>query len=159
HRGNSVATLDAGRLPVGLRVERTEAWYRERGLPPAFQIGPCSLPSGLDDALADRGYAVEGEAFMALASPARVAAVTGGGGQATAGPAPSPDWTAVAVGASRFAAHEAALRGFLRRLGSRCRFAVVHDATGRPVASALGIASEARLGIYAMITVPDARRR
>jgi ribosomal protein S18 acetylase RimI-like enzyme len=158
HRGNSVAPLAAGTTGLDARIARAEAWYRERGLRPAFQLGPCAVPSTLDDALADRGYLMEGAALLLLAPPDRVAAATAVDRQTTVERDASPSWAEVGVRASRFAGHEATLRGFLRRLASRCRFATALDASGRPVAAALGITSEARLGVYAMLTVPDARR-
>ena len=161
HRGNSVATLDAGvDLALSARIASAEEWYRARGQLPMFQLGPCVQPSDLDDALAERGYRKEGEAVLArttpgeaLAKPSRVSfecSVSTGAKSA---------WLEVAVHQSRFAASADVFKGVLSRLGSRCRFALARDAQGQAVATALGIASEDRLGIYAMFTLPHVRRK
>src|SRR5690606_29906221 len=70
----------------------------------------------------------------------------------------SEDWRALAVQGGRFATQPEALLGVLRRLGTRCRYALVRNGRGEPVAAGLGVTSEERLGVYAMYTAPQARR-
>jgi len=68
-RANSVATLEVGTaLPVEARIERAEAWYRQRGLPALFQLGPCVAPGDLEHVLVARSYRKEGGAVAALAA-------------------------------------------------------------------------------------------
>jgi GNAT superfamily N-acetyltransferase len=161
HRGNSVATLDAGSdVPLPTRIARAEEWYRARGQVPMFQLGPCVQPADLDEALAERGYLKEGEAVLArttpgeaLAKPSRV------NFECSVSASAKPAWLEVAVHQSRFAGSVDVFKGVLARLGSRCRFALARDPKGQPVATALGIASEDRLGIYAMFTLPHVRRK
>jgi GNAT superfamily N-acetyltransferase len=160
HRGNSVATLDAGsELSLEARIERTEAWYRERGQSPMFQVGPCVAPAELDHVLVERGYRKQGEAVAAVAPPSLVLASTASALRTSVEARPSEDWREIALGASRFAASREVLLGFLARLGSRCRFATAYDAQGTLAASCVGIASEDRLGIYIMFCLPQLRRR
>jgi GNAT superfamily N-acetyltransferase len=160
HRANSVATLDAGsEIALPTRIAQAEEWYRARGVLPMFQIGPCAQPAGLDDALSERGYRKEGDAACACATPAEVLEKLEESRLEchVAGNARSV-WSEIAVQQSRFAASADVFTGMIKRLGSRCRFALARDAQGAPCAAALGIASEDRLGIYAMFVLPHRRR-
>jgi ribosomal protein S18 acetylase RimI-like enzyme len=160
HRGNSVATLEAGLgLSLTARIEHAEAWYRERDKPPMFQLGPCVTPSELDAVLASRGYRKEGEAVLALAPPALVLQRTPDGFSTRIESKASEAWLRIAARSSRFAATHDVLLGFLDRLGTRCRFITAYSAPGTPAAICIGISSEGRLGLYAMLTLPEQRRR
>jgi N-acetylglutamate synthase len=158
-RGNSVATLelDAAQT-LEQAVAEVESWYAARGQKAVFQLGPCVQPKDLDAFLAERGYRKEGAAAFAVADPSEVAARTRTQLATRLTAKPDAAWLAL-CGAGRFAADLASFQGFLRRLGSRCRFASVLDEHGAPCAVCLGIASEDRLGVYAMLTLPEARRR
>ncbi len=160
HRGNSVATLEAtGAHTLAQRIELAEAFYEARGKQPMFQIGPCAQPAGLDQALAERGYESEGHALNATATPSDVLARLRRSLEASVTERPSAAWLELAGRSSRFAASYDVFIGFLARLGTRCRFASARDAQGRLVATCLGISSEDRLGVYAMLTLPEARRK
>jgi N-acetylglutamate synthase len=166
HRGNSTATLvTTGNSSLEARIERVESWYRERGQPAMFQIGPCASPAGLDAALAARGYALVGASSFASAASAVVFARAALPPSLALQAAPrveasaSPGWLELNASASRFAGQFDGFLGFISRLGSRCRFVTVHAEHGEPVASGLGVRSGQRLGIYAMLTAPAFRRR
>lgn len=186
HRGNSAATLRAGSgLDFALRIERTEAWYRERNKSARVQVGPCSRPEGLDAVLDARGYAREGEAWVATATAREVvrrSRPTARAGEVAHRPvvaaalsqrmarapsvfrtvvehAPSPEWLAMAAGASRFAESQDVFFGFLERLEGRSSFVIARDQDGAPAATCLCIRAEGRLGVYAMFTLPAQRRR
>src|ERR1700755_3008260 len=74
-RGNSVATLGAGRaLGREERSSQAEAFYQARKQPAIFHVGPCATPAGLDAELAERGYRVDGEALAAVTRPDEVLA-------------------------------------------------------------------------------------
>lgn len=157
-RGNSVATLaDGNELALDQRIARSEAWYRERGKPPIFQVGPSASPKELEQTLDAARYVKHGETALATATPDAVLAATRRGAPVRLDAKPSEAWFAIAVGASRFAGTDDVFRGFLQRLGSRARFATAYDGQGAPAAACMSIASEDRLGIYAMMTLPDAR--
>jgi hypothetical protein len=160
HRANSVATLEAGsQLGLDARIERAEAWYRERQLAPMFQLGPCAVPSELEHVLVARGYRKEGAAVVAVAIPSQVHASTVSVLRTSVEARASQPWLEVVVRSSRFAATQDVMLGVLARLGSRCRFATVFDEQGSPSAGCLAISSEDRLGIYAMFSAPSGRRR
>jgi ribosomal protein S18 acetylase RimI-like enzyme len=160
HRGNSVATLEvSSELALGSRISRAEAWYAEREQSSMFQLGPCVAPTDLDAALAARGYRKEGEALLARATPDVVLASTHGTLAASVETQPSRNWLGVAADASRFAATREVFLGFIARLGARCRFVTAYAEDGLAVATCLGIWSGDRLGVYAMLTLPEARRR
>ena len=160
HRANSVSALEArGGASLDERIARMEAWYAQRGARASVQVGPCTVPAGLDAALESRGYAKVGEAVAAVAEPRALLARLPRRLEASVAMAPSDAWLAVAERASRFAEHAEVLRGFLSRLGTRCRFASARDASGRVIGTALGVSCEARPGVYQMLTLPEARRR
>lgn len=159
-RGNSVATLSVGtELTLDERIAKAEAWYQLHNQPAVFQVGPCAAPKELEQALIAAGYRKQSEAVLAVASPEQVLACTTRSFATRSDPKASEAWLAIAVGASRFTGSEAVFRGFLYRLGSRARFVTAYDEQGVPAACCMAIASEDRLGIYAMITLPEARSK
>src|SRR5687767_1016461 len=121
-RGNSVATLAAsGELTLEERIARAEAWYRERGQAPVFQVGPCAAPRELEQALISASYVKHSESALAVATPAQVAAQTQRSMATRLDVKPSEAWLKIAVGQSRFVGTDEVFRGFLQRLGSRVR--------------------------------------
>src|SRR5207249_1327841 len=57
-RANSVLANECGgRLGLEERLGLVEEFYARRRAPARFQICPASLPAGLDERLATRGYA------------------------------------------------------------------------------------------------------
>lgn len=160
-RGNSVATLGAGSaLTLEERIARAEAFYRERELPPIFQVGPAATPTGLDAELAQRGYRTVGEALAAIAEPSEVLArVARTQHETSLATSASDAWLSHAGHTSRFRDAYAVFTATLARLGTRCRFVSVRNARGAIVGTCLGIASEDRLGIYGMLVGPEARRK
>jgi ribosomal protein S18 acetylase RimI-like enzyme len=161
-RGNSVWPGDqSGDLSLEERIDRVEAWYGERGLRPAFQVHALAVPEGLDAALDARGYTVDAPVSVQLASsvdaatlplspslaPARVAAGL------------TQEWFDVSAHRGRFSATADVYRRLLERIGPRARYALV-DVDGRPGAVGLGVlGAGAQMGIFSMLTVPEARRR
>lgn len=159
-RANSVASLswdrDAPELEEGIAF--AEAFYRARGQRALFQIGPCAQPKELDATLQARGYQRENEVAVMLAAPAALAS----------GPRPvlevriekraSAAWREIAFEQSRFAQASDSLRDLLQRLGSRVRYVTAYEGE-LACAGCFAIASEDRLGVYGMLTLPTARRR
>jgi ribosomal protein S18 acetylase RimI-like enzyme len=159
HRGNSVATLEAGReLELEERIARAEGFYRAHARPALFQIGPCVQPKELDATLAARGYAISGEALTMVAAPNELACASVAAFDVQIARKRSPDWSQIALHESRFADATETLLGALQRLGSRVRYVTAYEA-GLPLATCYVIASEDRLGIYGMLTLSEARRR
>jgi GNAT superfamily N-acetyltransferase len=168
-RGNSVATWGAaGPSSLVARIERAEEWYRERGRPAQFHIGPCATP-GLDAKLAGRGYRAEGLSVCAVA-PVSGGALVGDGAprehsqtasslSARVDTSPSEAWLELLVRSGRFAGSEDVFMGFLARIGDRARYVSVESPQGDAVAACLGVTSEARWGVYSMLTAPAFRRQ
>lgn len=160
HRGNSAATLTAGHaLSLDERIQRTERWYAERGRKAMFQIGPCAQPAELDQRLERRGYQKCGGAIAAVAPSATVEQHSRCELQTRVELQPSAAWLAIAEGSSRHAGSRDTFRGFLQRLGPRCRYVTVWLAPEQPAAICLGITSPGRLGVNAMHTIRELRKR
>jgi ribosomal protein S18 acetylase RimI-like enzyme len=162
HRGNSVSTLDAGSLPLAERIDQVEAWYRARGKRPLLQVGPCATPGGLEAELTGRGYTPEGEAVLCTGLPAEVVERCAGRLETIVEYEPHSAWLELCGRASRFAATYDVFLGFLERLGRRARFVSSRDEAGHTLATCLAVATEGdggRLGVYAMFTRADVRRR
>lgn len=158
-RANSVATLGARtELPLPERVEQVEAFYRARGLRPCFQVSPASTPAGLDAALAERGYDLDGESIAATASPVEVVSRLGRTVETSVGTSPTHTWFEHAL-SGRYADSDEVFRGIIGRLGTRCRFVTARDTRGNVTGTCLGITSEERLGVYNMLTIEGARRK
>ena len=160
HRGNSVATLAAGSvLSLAERIQRAERWYAERGRSAMIQIGPGAQPPELDRLLEQRGYLEHGDSRAAVAPTSTVLERTTTRLQTLVELQPSPAWLAIAEGSSRHASTKDIFRGFLRRLGPRCRYVTAWLTPDQPAAICLGISSPGQLGVYAMHTVPELRKR
>lgn len=161
-RANSVWPGDAtGSSSLDARVERAEQWYASRGLRPAFQLSPLSVPSGIEAALESRGYAVEAPVSIQVARAGAVAA-----------DAPriaarvdahlTDEWFEISARRGRFAAVSPVYRGLLDRLGARARYSIAY-VDGKPAGVGLGVVGtalgEGCVGVFSMLTVPEGRRR
>jgi N-acetylglutamate synthase len=142
----------------GERVAEAEAWYAARGLPTMFQINPDVHPA-LDAFLAARGYGAEAHVSVQIADPHAVASV--------ARPAArvfdrlDDEWFELSALRGRFARVAVTYRGLLERIGDRATYALA-TLDGRPAAVGMGVfsgSSTPAMGIFSMMTVPEARRR
>jgi len=61
-----------GGLTLEDRIDRLEAWYRERGLPPKVQLSPASEPGGLDEELERRGWERSSDVLIQTADASAV---------------------------------------------------------------------------------------
>ena len=150
NRANSVFPNAAGSVPLDERIDRAERWYAERGAGAGFQVTEASLPVGLVDTLARRGYAVaagpvsvQTAGLPALEADARVELAA----------EPGDDWLAL-WGESRGARDAGVARALLTGGAGRTAFAQI---PGLAVGRAVAIAEW--LGITSMLTVPAARRQ
>ncbi|WP_144311895.1 GNAT family N-acetyltransferase [Actinopolyspora erythraea] len=140
-------------------IGRVEELYHCRGLPPTFQIGPATRPSGLDAVLARRGYELRTPTVVLVAAIEEVPhPLSGTGPEIRVRHRPDTTWTELWW--------EVDGRG---GVGSR---AIAHEIlTGVPALYASredrhGVAAVGRLalvgswaGLYCMAVRPDARRR
>jgi GNAT superfamily N-acetyltransferase len=155
-RINSVCTsrFEAGGDVRGA-IEQAAAWYRERGLPPCFQIAEGSEPAGLDGRLAARGYALLTPSTV-MQAPAEAVATDADAVPLADEPTPEhigalcdPVWPA------DVRAERAAL---FARIPSPRRFALLH-ADGEPAAAGLCVVDGDLAGIFSMRTARAFRRR
>jgi ribosomal protein S18 acetylase RimI-like enzyme len=159
HRGNSVATLAAGSaLGLDERIARTETWYRSRAQAAMVQLGPTAAPADLDAALERRGYRRYGDSVAALATSQNVREHSKSLLRTSVEARPSAEWLGIVESSSRHASTKEVFHSFLTRLGARCCYVTAWVAD-QPATVGLGITSPGRLGIYAMHTVPELRRR
>jgi GNAT superfamily N-acetyltransferase len=157
-RANSVNVLWPGDgTDLVRRVARAEALYRALRLPPVFRVTPLAEP-GLDAALAARGYeAVDPSLVLA----ADIASLAGDFGLL---PAPAPDpfagWLDAFGSATQAdAASVAALGDMLRVLVPPAGFVRVPARDGGDGAYAMGVLEAGDLGVFEVLTVPEARRQ
>jgi GNAT superfamily N-acetyltransferase len=149
-RANSVWPNGEGTMPLDEKLDHVESWYRERSLPPMFQLTEAAKPRGLDDALAARGYERRGGPMsVQTASLEDVVARTHG--DATVSEHLDDDWVALWADTRGFDRLDV-VRALLA--AGRAVFARVDD-----VAIGRGVAVGEWLGITSMVTLPRARRR
>jgi GNAT superfamily N-acetyltransferase len=149
-RANSVWPNGFGTLPLAEKIDRAEAWYRERGRPTLFQLTGAAQPAGLEDALAQRRYELRGAPVsVETASLDEVVARTSGEADVTQ--RLDDAWLELWAGSRGFA--ELAVARELLTLGDAAFARVGDAAVGR------GVVAHGWLGITSMVTLPGARRR
>jgi GNAT superfamily N-acetyltransferase len=157
-RANSVNPIGPIRLDVREAIGICEKMYAARGLPPVFKLTPESVPPALDAELAGAGYVRE--------APTRVQTRSLGAELAAAPdaalelrPELEERWLAIFsrwldVPDARRLAHAS----ILRAIAPRRAFAILH-AGSCPVAAGLAVADPPLLGLFDLVTAPEARRR
>jgi GNAT superfamily N-acetyltransferase len=156
-RANSVWT-NAEVDDADAAIARAEAFYagcRQRAI---FQLTPLAEPLGLDARLAARGYAVESGVSIQCAELAALDLPTPRGVEAHVDARLGADWLALAGERGRFAGQLDAFRALLERIGPRAGFALA-TVDGEPAATGLGVCEAGWLGVFAMATLPELRRR
>jgi GNAT superfamily N-acetyltransferase len=148
-RANSVWPNGSGTLPLDEKIQRAEEWYRARGVPVLFQLTEAVRPADLEDALIARGYEPGSAVSVQVALLDDVLERTSG--EAAVTDALDDAWLKLWAGTRGFTKHDVA-RAILT--DGDTAFARVED-----VAVGRGVAVDEWLGITAMATLPDARRR
>jgi N-acetylglutamate synthase len=155
HGGEQAGDPGGDLTPV---IALAEDFYAARHAPARFQVCPA-CPPGLDPALSRRGYARAGSMSLQVATPARVARRL---------PAPSlrvdveerldAEWFHLLMAAQGPEADPEPEWRLLRRVDRPSAYATARVA-GRPVAVGRAVADTGRAGVFAMATLPDARRQ
>jgi len=145
-------------LSLEERLAAVEAFSETRGIAPSFQLTSVARPTELDAVLAARGYSVDAPVVvqtLELGSLPPVPDVSRA--EAAVSSHPDAEWLSVQVERGRYATARGVFVGILERLGGRAGFARVRSG-GACVAVGLGVVDGPWLGIFAMLTVPEARR-
>lgn len=157
-RANSVLPLawtghSGDRSELDAAIDRVEAAYAARGLPPIFKLAPGAEPPELEARLAARGYGAEGHALV-LGRPLAGAETTPAlPVQVTA--VPDAAWSDIVHGGGPERAARAAIVGRIRR--PRLFATVALD--DAPAAGGLGVVLDELLLVTALVTRPGLRRR
>ena len=157
-RANSVLPLGEPGLPLDPALAEVAGWYRRHDLPARFQV-PLPARTGLDDALAERGWtAYNPTAVLTADVPVTLAALPDRAGlpPVTLDPAPSVAW----LGAYHYRGGTE-LPDFAVRLmtgAAHPAFASVVDG-GTVLAVGRGVLDRGWLGVTAVEVAPDQRRR
>lgn len=152
-RANSVAALAFHGADLDSSIARVVAFYRGKGGTPMFTISDASAPSGLDEALAARGWERHGEHVTMAKDVAREAVPPA---DVLLEPAPGPSWRATYMqGLSE------SRRGIAEQLVAGTpepRTFVSCVRGGRVVASGLTIHDGIHASVQCMATEVGARR-
>jgi len=154
-RSNSVWAADLqGGMTVEERISRAEAFYAARNLPARFQISPATRPARLEAALIRRGYSFHTTTDVMIArdptpSPSMRIELT---------PLPSETWRQVMLDSAHDSADAHGRLAIVHRIGLPRAHATAW-VDGRAAAIGLGVADGNWLGVFAMRTHPDYRRR
>jgi ribosomal protein S18 acetylase RimI-like enzyme len=156
-RANSINPLYPGARPFDDNLRDAEALYRRRGQRVVFKLTPASLPEGLDEALAERGYGHEATtSVQTLDLAARAAPAFG---PTTLSENLSDDWLSAVYRLNAIPErHQATMRQMLSRLAPQSCFASL-SVDGAVVSMGLGVLQAGWLGLYDIVTLPDQRGR
>ena len=160
-RINSVLpNLDFGRYALPEKLALVEMFYGRFQATPRFQICPAAQPANLDAVLAERGYTLDAPTYVQTAVLAQVqsqplpAAVT-----ITLQPELPASWLDFYREVEALNDHAIAVRRrILERVAPPTAYALAYQ-DGRLIGIGLGVAERGWVGIYTMLTHPDARRQ
>ncbi|MCX6092077.1 MAG: GNAT family N-acetyltransferase [Candidatus Bipolaricaulota bacterium] len=154
-RANSVHPLEPGVHGLADKIDEAERLYDERRLPPTFKMTSACEPSGLDLALAERGYewAAGTSVRVATLAPTAFAPV-----RVDLSWDRAREWREAFHRMSDVAPERRTIHDrMLSRIAAPAGFASL-DQDGRVVACALGVVEEGWLGVFDVV-VDGAERR
>lgn len=139
-----------GDLPSLIR--HIEVWYRDHGVRPAFKVTRASAP-GLDEVLAEQGYAMEAPTRVRTRRPPPAGAPAA----IDVTSEPTPEWLAALTTSLGYGRRERALvEAQLSRIASGTGYGLVRrDETAAAVG--LAVAEKDHVGIFEVATLPGYR--
>lgn len=153
-RANSVLPLGDPGVPLAEALARAEKFYRVRDLPARMDI-PLPLSARVVPAVVEAGWREECEVLVQTLALDRLIAATPPGAECVLSPTPSPAALAIIAG-RRGPLPEAAMHV----LTAVSPLAFGHRVDGdRLLAMGRGAITDGHLGLFAVETVEDARRR
>ncbi len=138
----------------GALIPPIEAAYRRRGLPPLVRLAPLAGPEA-DATLKAAGWARIGEtlvmtAFIGDTAPDPACQIT---------PAPTESWRDGFAGARDIPADRRAIHDLMIDRITPARAFATMALDGHPLAWGLAVAEQGWVGIFDIVTRPEARRR
>jgi ribosomal protein S18 acetylase RimI-like enzyme len=164
-RANSVwPNVDSGAASLEDKLAAAERHYAALGQPSIFQICDAARPTGLDAALAGRGYSANSHTFVQTASirdllqnlpPLRLYPHF----EIEVSEEFYEEWFALYCLSEEVSGHAADMRcSILQRIEPTHGFALLRIG-GKPAAAGLGVAEAGWLGVFCMATLPEYRRQ
>jgi N-acetylglutamate synthase len=156
-RANSVYPLYSSTENLEQKIAHCETLYGQRGLPTVFKMTAASQPDGLDDALAARGYTSEGETALRLLELS--AWVGNADPNVEINETLSRDWFDAFWTISQSAGkNQTAAWNIFGNIALPTAYLFLkHE--GKVVTCALAVLQNGFVGLYDMVTAPDARQK
>jgi len=158
-RANSV--LPNAASPVGdadVLIGEVERRYLAQGLCPCFKLTAAAEPADLDQRLERRGYRAEGHSLVLVADARAVTPPLAPQITIALDDRPTQAWLEACWPAAQHAGERAARQGIVERLRLPRAFGLArHD--GVPAGAALAVAARGWVGLTAVHTLPEHRRR
>ncbi len=156
------SVLTAAEVPdPGKAIRKAEAYYRDRGAPPRFQLSPGS-PRYLWDELLARGYEEEAPTMVCTAPLDGVIKTSGGiktgGGDFHIDAEPNSDWADIFASGLKKAEQREKRLAAARRAPPPKICAGVSGA-GRVKSAGLAVLDERWVGLFGLATAPECRGR
>lgn len=157
-RANSVFPFGDPGLPLDEAIKYVINFYRNRELIPRFQMSKASIPRGLDDALAQRGFAYEMKTYVHTCRIEDVLKISGGY-QVEMSSEPNNEWFS---SYSRISGHSAEVlrvrKGIFERMPVEKRFTSVRE-RGSVIGISIGVIYRGWLGIFGVRTDEEHMRK
>lgn len=139
-------------------VAAAEDFYAARGAPSRFQVCPA-CPPGLDDVLSRRRYRRGGAVSLQLAGAEQVGRrLSPAALQVELQESPGQEWLHLLLSAQDLVVDAAAEWRLLQRVDGPSAYATAH-VSGRPVSVGRAVVDTGWTGVFAMATLPWARRQ
>jgi N-acetylglutamate synthase len=143
---------------LGSRIDVAEDFYAVHAVPARFQVCPA-CPADLDDALSLRGYQWGDVVSLRVADARHIARdLRGPSVRAHLKEYPEPEWLDLLMAAQAPDDDPAPEWRLLQLVDRPSAYATAH-VSGRPVAVGRAVADAGWTGVFAMATLPDARRQ
>lgn len=156
-RANSVNPIYPSTAALDDKIRACEGLYAQRGLPACFKMTAESTPSGLDEALAARGYALDAPTSVQVLDLR--AAQPEPSTQVEIAPAASVEWNAGFSQASGLAAQRRAIHEqMLAAILLPSAYAGLRQ-EGRLACFGLAVAQDGYVGLFDILTAAAQRRK
>jgi N-acetylglutamate synthase len=157
-RANSVLPNVAPPIDADALIDEAEQRYRARRLCPCFKLTAASEPTDLDRRLERRGYRAEGHSLVLVAETRAVVAPHAPEVAIILDDRPTEAWLDACWPAAQYAAERSARQAIVERLRLPRAFALARR-DGALAGAALAVADRNWVGLTAVHTLPEQRRR